>query len=100
MGLDDTVTITPAEANEARNVLLSPTEEPNITGLEDYLPEALEGMVMTKGDTLPLNIMGKKIDFIVDTTTPAGAAIINSETKFRIGPVRKPVEHRSPQDHL
>lgn len=97
VGLDDTVTITPAEANEARNVLLSPTEEPNITGLEDYLPEALEGMVMTKGDTLPLNIMGKKIDFIVDTTTPAGAAIINSETKFRIGPVRKPVNTGVPR---
>ena len=27
---------------------------------------------MTKGDSLPLNIMGTKIDFLVDSATPAG----------------------------
>jgi transitional endoplasmic reticulum ATPase len=97
VGLDDTVTITKAEAHNAREVLLVPTEEPNIAGLEDYLPEALEGMVMTKGDTLPLNIMGKKIDFIVESTTPVGASIIDTDTRFRIGAVRKPVNTGVPR---
>jgi transitional endoplasmic reticulum ATPase len=97
VGLDDTVTITPAEAHSAQDVLLAPTEEPNITGLEDYLPEALEGMVMTKGDTLPLNIMGKKIDFIVESTTPAGASIIAAQTRFRIGPVKRPANTGVPR---
>jgi len=97
VGLDDTVTITPAEAHRAQEVLLAPTEEPNITGLEDYLPEALNGMVMTKGDTLPLNVMGKKIDFLVEATTPIGAAIITSQTQFRIGSVKKPVNAGVPR---
>jgi hypothetical protein len=52
------------QARRAEAMVLAPTEELNIPGLEDYLPETLEGMVLTKGDTLPLIIMGKKVDFL------------------------------------
>jgi transitional endoplasmic reticulum ATPase len=90
VGLDDTVTIAQTEAHRAEEVVLAPTEPLNITGLEEYLPELLEGRVVTKGDSLPLNIMGNKIDFLVDSATPGGAAVVTQETKFRIGTVRKP----------
>src|SRR3984885_1230293 len=89
VGLDDTVTIASTEAHRAEEVVLAPTEPLNITGLEEYLPELLEGRVVTKGDSLPLNIMGNKIDFMVDSAAPAGAVVVTQETKFRIGTVRK-----------
>ena len=41
-------------------MVLAPTEELNIVGLEEYLPELLEGRVVTKGDEVPINIMGKR----------------------------------------
>ncbi len=90
VGLDDTVSIQQTEAHRAEEVVLAPTEPLNITGLEEYLPELLEGRVVTKGDSLPLNIMGTKIDFLVDSSTPAGAAVVTRDTTFRIGTVRKP----------
>jgi len=90
VGLDDTVTIAPTEAHQAEEVVLAPTEPLNISGLEEYLPELLEGRVITKGDSLPLNIMGNKIDFLVDGATPAGAAVVTRETRFRLGTVRRP----------
>ncbi|MGA2664595.1 MAG: CDC48 family AAA ATPase [Nitrososphaerales archaeon] len=90
VGLDDTVTVAPTEAHQAEEVVLAPTEPLNISGLEEYLPELLEGRVITKGDSLPLNIMGNKIDFLVDGATPAGAAVVTRETRFRLGTVRKP----------
>jgi len=89
VGLDDTVTIASTEAHRAEEVVLAPTEPLNITGLEEYLPELLEGRVVTKGDSLPLNIMGNKIDFMVDSAAPAGAVVVTRETKFRLGTLRK-----------
>jgi transitional endoplasmic reticulum ATPase len=91
VGIDDTVTISKAKTTKAEEITLAPTEEINITGLEDYLPELLSGRVITRGDTLALNIMGKKIDFLVESVRPSeGATIINSDTTFQLASVRKP----------
>ncbi|MDQ3971440.1 MAG: CDC48 family AAA ATPase, partial [Thermoproteota archaeon] len=75
---------------KAEQVILSPTEELNIVGLEEHLPELLEGRVVAKGDTIPLNIMGRKIGFVITSTTPLDAAsLIDSQTEFIIGAVPK-----------
>jgi transitional endoplasmic reticulum ATPase len=97
VGIDDTVTIAKARAQHAEKVILAPTQELNIVGLEEYLPELLEGRVITKGDSLPLNIMGRKIDFIVENATPSGAAIISQDTEFTIGSVHKPLNAGVPR---
>ena len=97
VGIDDTVGIAKAQAKEAQEVVLAPTEQLSIEGLEEYLPEVLENHVMTKGDSLPLNIMGKKIDFIVDGTTPQGAAVVTLETRFRLGTMHKPLNTGVPR---
>ena len=97
VGIDDTVSIVPAKAQRAEEVVMAPTEEVNIPGLEESFPEALDGMVLTKGDTLPLIIMGKKIDFHVESTSPKGAAVVTTSTKFRIGPVKKPLNTGVPR---
>jgi transitional endoplasmic reticulum ATPase len=97
IGIDDTVSIAPAQAKEAQEVVLAPTEQLSLEGLEEYLPEVLENHVMTKGDSLPLNIMGKKIDFVVEGTTPSGAAVVTLETRFRLGTTHKPLNTGVPR---
>jgi transitional endoplasmic reticulum ATPase len=69
---------------------LTPTEELNIVGLEDYLPDLLEGRVITRGDIIPLNIMGRRIGFAVTSTSPVDtASLIDNNTEFIIGSVPK-----------
>ena len=41
VGIDDTVTIRKVIVKKAEQVILAPTEELNIVGLEEYLPELL-----------------------------------------------------------
>src|SRR5918999_1038649 len=91
VGIDDKVTISKVNnVKKAEQVILSPTEELNIVGLEEHLPELLEGRVVAKGDTIPLNIMGRKIGFVITSTTPLDAAsLIDSHTEFIIGAVPK-----------
>jgi len=97
IGIDDTVSIASAQAKAAKEIVLAPTEQLNFEGLEELLPEVLENQVLTKGDSFPLNIMGKKIDFVVDSTTPAGAAVVSSETTFRLGSMHKPLNTGVPR---
>ena len=90
VGIDDTVSIRKVNVNKADRVILAPTEELNIVGLEDYLPELLEGRVVTRGDIIPLNIMGRRIGFAVTSTSPTDtASLIDSNTEFIIGSVPK-----------
>ncbi|MFL6490688.1 MAG: AAA family ATPase, partial [Nitrososphaera sp.] len=39
VGIDDTVSVCKVSVKKAEQVILAPTEELNIVGLEDYLPE-------------------------------------------------------------
>jgi transitional endoplasmic reticulum ATPase len=90
VGIDDTVSVRKVSVKKAEQVILAPTEELNIVGLEDYLPELLEGRVVTRGDIIPLNIMGRRIGFAVTSTSPTDtASLIDSNTEFIIGSVPK-----------
>jgi transitional endoplasmic reticulum ATPase len=90
VGIDDIVSVRKVNVKKAEQVILAPTEELNIVGLEDYLPELLEGRVVTRGDMIPLNIMGRRIGFAVTSTLPTDAAsLIDSNTEFIIGSMPK-----------
>ena len=39
---------------------------------------------MTKGDTVPINVMGQRIDLVVISTSPSGPVIINDSTKITV----------------
>ena len=90
VGIDDVVSVQKVMVKKAEQVILAPTEELNIVGLEEHLPEMLEGRVVGKGDIIPLNIMGRRIGFVVAGTSPSDAAsLIDSNTEFIIGSVPK-----------
>ena len=92
VGIDDRVTIQKvSDIKKAEQIILSPTEELNIVGLEEHLPGLLEGRVIAKGDMIPLNIMGRKIGFVITSISPssdAHASVVDSRlTEFIIGSV-------------
>src|SRR6476659_5238443 len=94
VGIDDRVNVQKVtDITKAEQVILSPTEELNIVGLEEHLPELLDGRVVAKGDMIPLNIMGRKIGFVITSISPssdAAASLVDSNlTEFIIGSVPK-----------
>ena len=95
VGIDDRVTVQKVnDVNKAEQVILSPTEELNIVGLEEHLPELLEGRVIANGDMIPLNIMGRKIGFVITSLSPlpssdTACVVDSNRTEFIIGSVPK-----------
>jgi transitional endoplasmic reticulum ATPase len=90
IGIDDNVYVRRVKTTKAEQIVLSPTEELNVVGLEEHLPDLLEGRVVTRGDTIPVNMMGHKLGFMVTTIIPTnGPAIIGTGTEFAIGSVPK-----------
>jgi transitional endoplasmic reticulum ATPase len=94
LGIDDKITIRKvSNIAKAEQVIIAPVEELSILGLEDYLPELLEGRTVAKGDVIPVNIMGRKIGFIITNTSPLSAGntaiVLDANTEYIIG-VAKP----------
>jgi transitional endoplasmic reticulum ATPase len=87
IGIDDNVSVKKVEARMAEQVVVAPTEELSIVGIEEYLPELLEGRVVAKGDVIPINMMGRKVDFIISNVSPsdAVASLVGIDTRFVIG---------------
>ncbi len=80
VSIDDKVTIRKIEAKIAERLTLAPTEPLRIVGGEEYLSQLLEGRVMSRGDYVPINIMGRKVDLVVTNTVPSAEAVIITET--------------------
>src|SRR6476619_3743526 len=98
IGIDDNVIVKKVSARKAEQIVLSPGEDLNIIVLEEHLPDLLEGRVVTKGDSIPVNIMGRKIGFLVSSTTPSeNASIVSGDTEFVIGSVPKTVARGVPR---
>src|ERR687898_401548 len=84
VGINDNIDIKKIETKEAQSITLAPTEPLRILGAEDYLVAFLDGQLVTKGDTIPLNVMGQRIDLVVISTTPGGPVIISRNTEVTV----------------
>jgi transitional endoplasmic reticulum ATPase len=84
VSIGDTVEVKKVESKDARSITLAPTEPLRIIGAEQYLAESLNGQLMSKGDIIPLNVMGQRIDLVVISTDPSGPIIINDATKVTV----------------
>ncbi|MEM4160405.1 MAG: CDC48 family AAA ATPase [Thermoplasmata archaeon] len=83
-GIDDKVSVKKTEVKKASKVVFSPTEPIRIFGAE-YLSQILEGRVLTKGDAVELNLMGRKVTLIVTSYSPsAEVVIINGNTEVEV----------------
>jgi transitional endoplasmic reticulum ATPase len=84
VGINDTIDVKKVESKDAKSITFAPTEPLRIVGAEEYLAEYLNGTLMTKGDTIPINVMGQRIDLVVISTSPSGPVIINDSTKITV----------------
>lgn len=84
VGINDTVDIKKVQAKDAQSITLAPTEPLRILGAEEYLASFLEGQLVTRGDTIPLNIMGQRVNLVVVSTNPSGPVIINNSTQVTV----------------
>ena len=82
VGINDLIEIKVVASKDAKSITFAPTEPLRITGGEQYLAEYLNGALMTKGDTIPINVMGRRIDLVVISTNPSGPVIINDSTEI------------------
>ena len=84
VGINDLVEIKVVESKTAKDITFAPTEPLRIVGAEEYLAEYLNGTLMTKGDTVPINVMGRRIDLVVISTHPSGPVIISDTTEILV----------------
>ena len=83
--LDDNVEIRRIEASLADRITFAGVEESVIIRDPNRLVRMLENRVITKGDILSFNAMGRRIDFIVIDYAPRADAVrIHLETKITI----------------
>src|SRR5918992_3165738 len=84
VGVNDQIEVKRVESKDANSITFAPTEPLRIVGAEEYLAEYLNGQLMTKGDTIPLNVMGQRVDLVVISTNPSGPVIVNESTKVTV----------------
>src|SRR6476620_5858508 len=84
VGINDLIEIKVVESKSAKNITFAPIEPLRIMGAEEFLAEYLDGALMTKGDTIPISVMGRRIDLVVISTNPSGPVIINNSTEILV----------------
>jgi transitional endoplasmic reticulum ATPase len=82
VGINDLVEIRIVGSKDAKSITFAPIEPLRIMGAEEFLSEYLNGTLMTKGDTIPINVMGRRVDLVVISTNPSGPVIINNSTEI------------------
>jgi transitional endoplasmic reticulum ATPase len=85
VSIDDKVQIRKIHTAPAEKILFSPTQSLKIQGGEAYLAHNLEGRVITRGDIVELNIMGRRVDLVVVSIKPVtDSVIITANTVIEI----------------
>ncbi|HEX6294479.1 MAG TPA: CDC48 family AAA ATPase [Nitrososphaeraceae archaeon] len=85
ISINERIEVKKVEAKNALSITLAPTESLRIIGAEEYLLEILNGQLITKGDNIPLGILGQRIDLVVISTDPPNTPLIITEsTKITI----------------
>jgi transitional endoplasmic reticulum ATPase len=84
VGINDTIEVRKVQSKDAKSITFAPTEPLRIVGAEEYLGEYLNGQLMTKGDTIPISVMGQRIDLVIISTNPSGPVIISDSTKITV----------------
>jgi transitional endoplasmic reticulum ATPase len=85
VSIDDKVHIRKIHTAPAEKILFSPTQSLKIQGGEAYLAHNLEGRVITRGDIVELNIMGRRVDLVIVSIKPVtDSVIIGANTVIEI----------------
>ncbi|TET30657.1 MAG: AAA family ATPase, partial [Candidatus Heimdallarchaeota archaeon] len=91
-GLSDKVTVSKANAKNAKTVTLAPFQTPVAIdySFENFVKRKLLGYPLTEDDTVLIPILGKSLPFTVTSTTPKGIIRITEDTELKV--IDKPVQ--------
>ncbi len=90
--IDEKIGIEKVETVAAKKVTFAPTQPVRLMGGEEYLrKQALRDRPITKGDTITLNIMGKKIELVVKNYSPSKKAVIIKPDTTKVTISEKPI---------
>lgn len=94
-GIDDHIMVSPVgSVSVAKEVQLIPLEELEYSGFKNSLGNLLDGRVISRSDTIPINLVGKKIVFLVNFMNPSSSPLlVKNTTKFSIGTFKKSNSH-------
>ncbi len=85
VGINDIIAVKKVHTKDAKSIALAPIEPLRILGAEEYLADLLQGQVVSKGDTIPIGILGQRVDLVIVSTNPSNVpVIIASYTKITI----------------
>src|ERR1044072_1835935 len=90
-GIDDHIMVSPfGIVNVAKEVELIPSEELEYSGFKNSLAALLDGRVISRSDIVPINLVGKRIVFLVNFLNPNfDHLLVKATTKFSIGSYKK-----------
>lgn len=91
VGLSEKVTVTKANAKNAKVVTLAPFQTPVAIdySFENFVKRKLLGYPLTADDTVLIPILGKSLPFTVTSTSPKGIIRITEDTELKV--IDKPV---------
>jgi len=97
-GIGDKISIKSVEADNAEQIILSPTEKIAAEGLQEYMIYNYLNHVFTTGDSISLNTqMGGRVQFVITNTKPSKPVIVTEETIFKLGEMTKAIDSSVPR---
>ncbi|QLH05658.1 CDC48 family AAA ATPase [Nitrosopumilus ureiphilus] len=97
-GIGDKISLKSVEAENAEQIVLSPTEKISAEGLQEYMIYNYLNHVFTTGDSVSLNTqMGGRVQFIVTSTKPSKPVLVTENTVFKLGSMTKAVDVSVPR---
>jgi len=83
--INDRVEIRKTEIAKAKSIVLAPTEPLRIRGAAWFISRILINQTVTKGDIVPIGIMGQAIHLIVVSTNPQkDSLLVTDQTKIAV----------------
>ncbi|MCK4732022.1 MAG: CDC48 family AAA ATPase [Methanophagales archaeon] len=89
VAIDDRVLVRKTIVQEAKRVILEPTQPVKVAGGERYLAKILKGRPITKGQIIRVEMLGNPISFIVTNTLPSGTVMPDLNTEFVLRKARE-----------
>ena len=84
-GIGDRVKVRAAKPSIAREVVVSPAEDVQLRGLEEYMAQNYANRILTLGDTIVAATLGGRIPLVIASTKPAGPVVVGEKTRFVLG---------------
>ncbi|MGC1708769.1 MAG: CDC48 family AAA ATPase [Nitrosotalea sp.] len=98
-GIGEKISVKRVDAQEAKQVTVSPIEKLSAEGLQEYMQANYIGHVLTIDDALIVTTqLGGKTQLVITSATPSGKPVVVTEqTEFKLGSMTKAIDNSVPR---